>query len=109
MTPVAGDLAARQAALVTALVGGGELPDGFDHTRVAAARRALLVKRAGDVTKAWPLLATSVGDAWPECFITWAASHPPRGAQRDGKDFIRQCRPRLALLWSRHRRWFGLP
>lgn len=92
VTSVAGDLAARQAALVAALVGGGKLPAGFNHTRVAAGRRALLVKRAGEVAKAWPLLATSLGDAWPECFITWAKSHPPRGPRRDGKDFIREWR-----------------
>jgi hypothetical protein len=90
MTAVAGDLAARQAALVAALVAGGELPAGFDLTLVAAARRALLVKRAGEVAKAWPLLAASLGADWPECFIEWAESRPPRGPRRDGRDFARE-------------------
>jgi hypothetical protein len=95
MTAVAGDLAARQAALVAALVVGGELPAGFDHTLVAAARRVLLVKRAGEVAKACPLLATSLGADWPECFITWADGRPPRGPQRDGRDFAREWRSLL--------------
>jgi hypothetical protein len=92
MRAVAGDLAARQAALVAALVAGGELPAGFDHTRASAARRALLVKRAGEVAKAWPLLAASLGADWPECFIAWAKSRPPRGPRRDGRDFAREWR-----------------
>jgi hypothetical protein len=106
---VAGDLAARQAALVAALVSGGQPPSGFNPSRVAAARRALLVKRAGEVAEAWPLLATSLGAAWPECFITWAESHPPRGARRDGKDFMRECCPRLFRLRSGRGRWVGSP
>ncbi|MFC5945892.1 hypothetical protein ACFPZ4_31085, partial [Micromonospora harpali] len=48
-----GDLAARQAELVAALVAGGPLPAGFAPTPVDAARRALLRKRAGDVARHW--------------------------------------------------------
>lgn len=84
-----GDLAARQAALIAALVAGGELPAGFDRTRVSATRRALLVKRAGEVAVVWPLLATSFGTEWPARFVTWADGRPPRGPLRDGWDFAR--------------------
>ncbi|MGH3767147.1 MAG: hypothetical protein ACRDTX_18660 [Pseudonocardiaceae bacterium] len=83
----AGDLAARQAALVAALVAGGEPPAGFDHARLSAARHALLVKRAQEVAKAWPLLAASFGDEWTARFTTWAAARPPEGPLRDGRRF----------------------
>lgn len=96
---MAGDLAARQAALVAALVAGGEPPAGFDLTLVSAARRALLVKRSGEVARAWPLLAASLGADWPERFIEWAASRPPRGPQRDGRDFARERRSARCPLY----------
>jgi hypothetical protein len=83
------DLAARQAALVSALVGGSAVPAGFDERRVAVARSALLRKRAGAVAAAWPLLAASYGAQWPTVFATWAASRPPNGSLRDGWDFAR--------------------
>ena len=54
-------LAARQAALVAALVAGGPVPAGFDPDRLAAARRALVRKRAGAAAAQWPLLAASLG------------------------------------------------
>ena len=51
---ISGTLAARQAALVAALVAGAPDPPGFDPARLAAARRALLRKRAGEAAKHWP-------------------------------------------------------
>lgn len=86
---VGGDLAARQAALVAALVGDAPLPDGFDARRVGAARAALLRKRAGHVARHWPLLAAGLGDAWPRTFARWAATRPTRGGLRDGWDLAR--------------------
>ena len=85
----AGDLATRQAALLAALVAGGEVPAGFDNARVLATRRALLVKRAGEVAVAWPLLAASFGAEWPDRFCTWADARPPLGPMHDGWDFAR--------------------
>lgn len=92
-----GDLAARQAALVGALVAGGPLPLGFDPVPVAAARRALLRKRAGDVARRWPLLAAGLGADWPTTFADWAAARPTNGSLRDGWDLARQLRDRGAL------------
>lgn len=92
-----GDLAARQAALVGALVAGGPLPPGFDPVPVAAARRALLRKRAGDVARHWPLLAAGLGAAWPATFADWAAARPTNGSLRDGWDLARHLRGRGAL------------
>ncbi|MEU4569513.1 hypothetical protein [Micromonospora sp. NPDC023956] len=96
-----GDLAARQAALVAALVAGAEPPPGFDTHRLGAARVALLRKRAGEVARHWPLLAAGLGDAWPGTFAGWAATRPTRGGLRDGWDLARALRaegglPRLA-------------
>jgi hypothetical protein len=83
------DLAARQAALVAALVEGAPPPPGFDPTRVRAAADALLRKRAGEVAAAWPLLRTAFGSDWPAEFASWAAGRPTRGALRDGWDLAR--------------------
>lgn len=83
------ELAARQAALVAALVSGGEVPDGVDAGRLAVARRALLRKRAGEVAATWPRLAASVGQGWTASFATWAAGRPPGGSLRDGWDLAR--------------------
>lgn len=83
------DLAARQAALVAALVSGGVVPDGFDTERLAVAAAALLRKRARGVANAWPLLAAGCADAWPATFIDWASGRTPAGVLRDGWDFAR--------------------
>ncbi|MEW2332041.1 hypothetical protein AB0880_30105 [Micromonospora chersina] len=92
-----GDLAARQAELVAALVAGGPLPAGFAPAPVEAARRALLRKRAGDVARHWPLLAAGLGDAWPATFAGWAGGRPTNGSLRDGWDLARELRDRGTL------------
>jgi hypothetical protein len=84
------DLGRRQADLVAALVAGGPLPAGFDPRRVDAARRALLRKRAGEVARAWPMLAAGHRSGWTDAFAAWAAGRPPRGSLRDGWDFARE-------------------
>lgn len=82
-------LAARQAELIAALVTGGRVPDGVDAARLAAARTALLRKRAGEVALAWPWLAASMGHEWTASFTAWAPQRPPHGSLRDGWDFAR--------------------
>ncbi len=84
------DLATMQAALVAALVNGGPVPEGFDPHRVAAARKALLRKRAGLVARIWPILAAEC--RWPDRFTQWADGSSPHGALRDGFDFARHLR-----------------
>ena len=83
------DLAGRQAELVAALVAGAPTPAGFDADRVAVTRHALLRKRAGEVSRAWPELAASLGNRWPAAFVAWAAGRPPQGSLRDGWDVAR--------------------
>jgi len=89
MTAGAAGLAARQAALVDALVAGGPVPAGFDPRALAAARRALLRKRAGEADAAWPLLAASLGPDWAATFAASVAGRAPAGALRDGWDLAR--------------------
>ncbi|MDX6743176.1 hypothetical protein [Actinocorallia sp. A-T 12471] len=99
------DLEARQEALVRALVGGAELPEGFDGATVGAASRALLRKRFGEVLHAWPALIAHRAE-----FLSWAEGRPPRGSLLDGWDFARAyrgvlSRDALAALALREALW----
>ncbi|MFC9433529.1 hypothetical protein [Nocardia sp. NPDC057030] len=80
-------LAARQAALVRALVAGSPVPDGFDTAAVAAAARALLHKRAGEVAHRFPLLAHACGDDFTARFVAWAADRPKTTTAADATAF----------------------
>jgi hypothetical protein len=83
-------LAADQAALVRALVGGGPLPGGFDPDRVRATSAALARKRAREAARAWPVLAAELGEEFTEAFLAHAARRPPPargGALADGLAF----------------------
>jgi hypothetical protein len=86
------DLAARQAALVAALVAGGPPPPGFDADLLAVAARALRRKRAGEVARAWPLLAASLGSGFAGQFGAWAEGRPSAGSFADGLAFARSLR-----------------
>ncbi|TNH23491.1 hypothetical protein FHG89_27105, partial [Micromonospora orduensis] len=59
---------------------------------LAAARAALLRKRAGEVARHWPLLAAGLGDGWPAAFVRWASGRPTTGSLRDGWDLARTLR-----------------
>ncbi|MEV6693061.1 hypothetical protein AB0M35_16465 [Micromonospora sp. NPDC051196] len=95
--PADGSLASRQAALVAALVAGGPPPPGFAPAPLAAARAALLRKRAGEVARHWPLLAAALGPSWPATFMAWAGDRPTGGGLRDGWDLARALQARRAL------------
>jgi hypothetical protein len=82
-------LGARQAELVAALVAGDTLPAGFDEDRLDATRRALLRKRAAEAAKVWPLLAASLGSAWPGAFAEHHRGREPVAALREGWDLAR--------------------
>nr|WP_026205400.1 hypothetical protein [Actinoplanes globisporus] len=103
-------LAARQAELVEALTSGKPVPPGFDPDRVNAARVALLRKRAGEVARQWPMLASALGDGWKREFTAWARTRPTQGSLRDGWDFARDLRADLPAaageeLAEREARW----
>lgn len=82
-------LAERQAALVAALTSGAAVPPGFDARLVGTARTALLRKRAGEVARQWPELATALRTDWYPRWSAWAATRPTRGSLRDGWDLAR--------------------
>lgn len=90
-------LAEAQAALVAALVADGPVPPGFDDGQVAATRRALLRKRAGEAATHWPLLAAGLGERWLPTFAEHRGGHEPVGALRDGWDLARTLRGRGEL------------
>jgi len=85
-------LAAEQAELVRALVGGGPVPGGFDPERVRATSAALARKRAREVARAWPVLAADLGEEFTGRFVADAARRPAPargGALADGLAFAR--------------------
>lgn len=86
-------LAQRQADLVAALVAGAPTPPGFSEPHLAAARAALLAKRAREVARVWPALSGAYGTEWIRVFGQWAQAQPPQGALRDGWDFAMANRP----------------
>jgi hypothetical protein len=58
---------------------------------------ALLRKRAGEVSRQWPMLASAFGERWKREFAEWAAARPTQGSMRDGWDFARDLLARGAL------------
>lgn len=81
---------------MAALVADAPDPAGFDPARLAATRRALLRKRAGETASAWPVLASSLGDRWASTFAVQHAGREPHGALRDGWDLARALRAELS-------------
>lgn len=103
-----------QAALLSALVAGTPVPEGFDRQRVRVQARALAAKRAGVVARLAPELPGILGgeDAYREAFLGYARHRPmTAGYRRDALDFaghllIRDlpsdpaARRRLTLWWQ---------
>ncbi|MFJ3204533.1 DUF692 family multinuclear iron-containing protein [Streptomyces sp. NPDC086989] len=80
----------EQAALLSALVAGTPVPEGFDRQRVRVQARALAAKRAGVVAKLAPELPGILGgeDPYREAFLDYARNRPmTAGYRRDALDF----------------------
>ncbi|MFF4101280.1 DUF692 domain-containing protein [Streptomyces sp. NPDC001903] len=80
----------EQAALLSALVAGTPVPEGFDRRRVRVQARALAAKRAGIVAGLAPELPGILGGEAPyrEAFLAYARSRPmTAGYRRDALDF----------------------
>ncbi|MFF3859147.1 DUF692 family multinuclear iron-containing protein [Streptomyces sp. NPDC002209] len=80
----------EQAALLSALVGGTPVPEGFDRRRVRVQARALAAKRADVVAKVAPELPGILGgeDPYREAFLGYARNRPmTAGYRRDALDF----------------------
>ncbi|MDG9717882.1 DUF692 domain-containing protein [Streptomyces sp. DH24] len=81
-------LGLAQAALLSALVAGTPVPEGFDRVRLGVQARALAAKRAGVVAKVAPELPEILGDAYRPAFLAYAQGHPMTGGyRRDALDF----------------------
>ncbi|MEU5100288.1 DUF692 domain-containing protein [Streptomyces sp. NPDC020996] len=77
-----------QAALLSALVAGTPVPEGFDRMRLDVQARALAGKRADVVGKVAPELPVILGERYRAAFLTYAHGHPMTGGyRRDALDF----------------------
>ncbi|MEV6168925.1 DUF692 domain-containing protein [Streptomyces sp. NPDC051954] len=92
--PPAGTTAARQrlalaqTALLSALVAGTPVPEGFDRVRLGVQARALAGKRADVVAKVAPELPHILGKGYRPAFLAYAQGHPMAGGYRqDALDF----------------------
>ncbi|MGW0732728.1 DUF692 domain-containing protein [Streptomyces sp. NPDC002851] len=81
-------LALAQTALLSALVAGTPVPEGFDRQRLAVQSRALIGKRADVVAKVAPELPGILGDGYRRSFFSYAQNRPMTGGyRRDALDF----------------------
>ncbi|MET9446631.1 DUF692 domain-containing protein [Streptomyces cinerochromogenes] len=89
--PVAGvreRVGVAQTAVLSALVAGTPVPEGFDRVRMGVQARALAAKRAGVVAKVAPELPVILGAGYREAFLEYARQRPMRGGYRqDALDF----------------------
>jgi hypothetical protein len=80
-----------QRDIVRALVAGGDVPAGWDASRVEAAAHALAHKRARAAAGVWPGVHEAMGEDYFPQFIRYARANPlpPSGALADGRRFVR--------------------
>ncbi|MFH8337729.1 DUF692 domain-containing protein [Streptomyces sp. AM6-12] len=81
-------LGVAQAAVLSSLVSGAPVPEGFDRVRLGVQARALAAKRADVVAKVAPELPVLLGVSYREAFLEYARERPMRGGYRwDALDF----------------------
>ncbi|MEV6941748.1 DUF692 domain-containing protein [Streptomyces sp. NPDC051172] len=81
-------LGLAQAALLSALVAGTPVPEGFDRVRLGVQARALAGKRADVVAKVAPELPVILKETYRPAFLAYAQRHPMTGGyRRDALDF----------------------
>jgi len=88
--------AAKQAALLEALLRGGEPPAGFAAAKAHAASQSLRRKRVGAVRHAWPALTVALGATFDERFDAFArTTGPPAFGEglADGLAFVSSLAP----------------
>ncbi|MFF3257607.1 DUF692 domain-containing protein [Streptomyces sp. NPDC002932] len=84
-------VAVAQASLLSALVAGAPVPEGFDHQRLGVQSRALAAKRADVVAKVAPELPEILGPDYRDAFLAYARTRPmSAGYRRDALDFAEQ-------------------
>ncbi|MEU3039066.1 DUF692 domain-containing protein [Streptomyces griseoaurantiacus] len=104
-------LGRAQTALLSALVAGTEVPEGFDTVRVGVQARALAAKRASVVAKVAPELPEILGGDYRAAFLAYAEARAMSGGyRRDALDFAAQVLgdggPEDARARRRLRRWW---
>ncbi|MFE0913014.1 endonuclease, partial [Streptomyces sp. NPDC058812] len=104
-------LALAQAALLSALVAGTPVPEGFDRVRLGVQARALAGKRADVVAKVAPELPVLLGAGYRSAFLAYAQKRPLTGGhRRDALDFVehlmRNGRPQDAGVRIELREWW---
>ncbi|MFJ8198620.1 DUF692 family multinuclear iron-containing protein [Streptomyces sp. NPDC096152] len=81
-------VALAQTALLSALVAGTPVPEGFDRVRLGVQARALASKRASVVAKVAPELPAILGEGYRSAFLDYAHGHPMAGGyRRDAMEF----------------------
>ncbi|MDH6125899.1 hypothetical protein P3T39_002856 [Kitasatospora sp. GP82] len=75
-------LARRQAELLTALVAGGPVPEGFDQEQVRIQARGLLAKRRDTVARVAPEIPRLLGADYGLLFGRYARQGPAVGGYR---------------------------
>ncbi|MCD7442936.1 DUF692 domain-containing protein [Streptomyces lincolnensis] len=81
-------LALAQTSLLSALVAGTPVPEGFDRVRLGVQARALAAKRADVVAKVAPELPVILGASYRPAFLAYAHGHPMTdGYRRDALAF----------------------
>ncbi|WP_411072419.1 DUF692 family multinuclear iron-containing protein [Streptomyces sp. cmx-4-25] len=104
-------LGLAQASLLSALVAGTPVPEGFDSRRIGVQSRALAAKRAGVVAKVAPELPEILGREFRPAFLAYARSRPMGGGyRRDALDFVEHLliagRPEDPVAHRRLTRWW---
>ncbi|WNZ08001.1 DUF692 domain-containing protein [Streptomyces sp. 11x1] len=104
-------LGLAQAALLSALVAGTPVPEGFDRVRLGVQARALAAKRADVVAKVAPELPEILGSSYRSTFVAYAQGHPMTdGYRRDALSFAEHVlltgRPDDADVLREVRRWW---
>ncbi|AQS66963.1 DUF692 domain-containing protein [Streptomyces pactum] len=104
-------LGLAQAALLSALVAGTPVPEGFDRVRLGVQARALAGKRADVVARVAPELPVVLGAGYRPAFLAYAQQRPMTGGyRRDALDFVehlmRNGRPRDADVRHELREWW---
>ncbi|MFI8093697.1 DUF692 domain-containing protein [Streptomyces sp. NPDC086080] len=84
-------LALAQTAVLSALVAGTPVPEGFDRVRMGVQAKALAAKRADVVAKVAPELPVILGDGYRRAFLAYAQTRPMTGGYRqDAMDFVEE-------------------
>ncbi|MFF5016253.1 DUF692 domain-containing protein [Streptomyces sp. NPDC001165] len=104
-------LGVAQAAVLSSLVAGTPVPEGFDRVRMGVQARALAAKRADVVAKVAPELPVLLGEGYRGAFLEYARVRPMSGGyRRDALDFaehlLKVGRPEDARVRRQLRAWW---